>query len=65
MRTTRRVYAVALGATALVLAGSMAGAMAYAANSGVGGANDNSWGPGGGGRGGMMGGFPAAAGGGA
>ena len=61
MRATRRVYTVALGATGLVLVGSMAGAAAYAASSGAAGTTGNSWGPGwGSGPGGMMGGWGSA-----
>jgi hypothetical protein len=43
MKASRRTYMVALGAAGLVLAGSMVGAVAYAANGGPSGNNDNSW----------------------
>jgi hypothetical protein len=64
MNASRRTYAIAIGAVTLVLAGSMVGAAAYAANDGTSGNWDNSWsqGPGNGmmgggwgGDGGMMG----------
>jgi hypothetical protein len=48
------MYTIALGAAGLVLAGSMVGAVAYAANGGPTGSNDNSWSQGL--SGGMMGG---------
>ena len=35
MNASRRTYAVAIGAATLVLAGSMVGAVAYAANDGT------------------------------
>jgi hypothetical protein len=54
MKASRRLYTVALGAAGLVLAGSMVGAVAYAANGGPSGSNDNSWSQGL--SGGMMGG---------
>jgi hypothetical protein len=54
MKATRRMYTVALGAAGLVLAGSMVGAVAYAANGGPSGNNDNPWSQGL--SGGMMGG---------
>jgi hypothetical protein len=55
MKATRRIYTVAIGAAGLVLAGSMVGAVAYAANGGPSGSNDNSWSQGL--SGGMMGGW--------
>ncbi len=64
MKASRRTYAVAIGAATLVLAGSIVGAAAYAANDGTSGNWDSSWsqGPGNGfmgggwgGGGGMMG----------
>ena len=54
MKATRRMYTVALGAAGLVLAGSMVGAVAYAANGGPSGNNDSPWSQGL--SGGMMGG---------
>jgi hypothetical protein len=55
MKATRRIYTVAIGAAGLVLAGSMVGAVAYAANGGPSGSKDNSWSQGL--SGGMMGGW--------
>ena len=57
MKASRRMYMVALGAAGLVLVGSMAGAAAYAVNSGSPRSTD-AWGPGSGG--GMMGGWSQA-----
>jgi hypothetical protein len=58
MRATRRMYAIVLGTASVVLVGSMVGAVAYAANGGPSGGNDNSWSQGLSG-GGMMGGYQA------
>ncbi len=61
MNASRRTYAIAIGAATLVLAGSMVGAVAYAANDGTSAHWDSSWsqGPGnsmmGGGWGGAVG----------
>lgn len=54
MKLSRRMYGVGLGAGLLILAGSMVGAAAYAANGGPTGNNSNSWSQGL--SGGMMGG---------
>jgi hypothetical protein len=43
MNASRRTYAVAIAAATLVLAGSMVGAAAYAANDGTSANGDNSW----------------------
>ncbi|MDO8307163.1 MAG: hypothetical protein Q7V58_02250 [Actinomycetota bacterium] len=43
MNASRRMYTVAIGAASVVLAGTMIGAVAYAADGGPTGSNDSSW----------------------
>ncbi len=43
MNGSRRMYTVAIGAASVVLAGTMIGAVAYAADGGPTGSNDSSW----------------------